>query len=78
MTSATFFVRDCPACGRKLQVRVNLLGRDVECSHCGAVFNTTNRDPKRDADLKIERVLAEAKKFLDSSELVNPAPAKGG
>ena len=34
----TFFVKECPTCGRKLQVRIEYLGREMMCNHCGGDF----------------------------------------
>jgi len=35
---ATYFVQECPTCGRSLQVRVDYLGKRVVCQHCRAKF----------------------------------------
>lgn len=32
------FVQSCPTCGRKLEIQVDLLGREVACQHCHAEF----------------------------------------
>jgi hypothetical protein len=34
MSNPTYFVQECPTCGRRLQVRVEFLGRKVVCQHC--------------------------------------------
>jgi hypothetical protein len=34
MSNPTYFVQECPACGRRLQIRVEYLGRRVVCQHC--------------------------------------------
>lgn len=34
MSNATYFVQECPTCGRRLQIRVEYLGRNVVCQHC--------------------------------------------
>jgi DNA-directed RNA polymerase subunit RPC12/RpoP len=34
MSSATYFVQECPTCGRGLQIRVEYLGKRVVCPHC--------------------------------------------
>ena len=34
MPNATFFVQECPTCGRHLQIRVEHLGKRVVCQHC--------------------------------------------
>jgi len=46
MSGATYFVQDCPVCGRYLQVRLELLGKTVSCRHCRGSF--TARDPSLD------------------------------
>ena len=38
MTRNTYFVQECPTCGRNLKVRVQYLGKQVICQHCGAGF----------------------------------------
>jgi hypothetical protein len=38
MTRNTYFVQECPTCGRNLQVRVQYMGKQVLCQHCGARF----------------------------------------
>lgn len=38
MPSATYFVQECPSCGRHLQVRLEYLGKSVACQHCERVF----------------------------------------
>ena len=39
MAGATYFVQECPTCGRNLQVRVEYLGKRVACQHCRARFD---------------------------------------
>lgn len=36
MPRSTYFVQECPTCGRNLQVRVEYLGKKVVCQHCGS------------------------------------------
>lgn len=43
MSSCTYFVQECPTCGRSLEVRVEYLGREVVCQHCRGHF--TAYDP---------------------------------
>ena len=38
MPGGTYYVQECPTCGRSLQVRVMYLGKRVACQHCGAKF----------------------------------------
>lgn len=34
MSTAIFFVQQCPACGRRLRVCVEYLGKKIQCRHC--------------------------------------------
>jgi DNA-directed RNA polymerase subunit RPC12/RpoP len=34
MFNPTYFIQECPTCGRRLQIRVEHLGRRVVCQHC--------------------------------------------
>ena len=34
MSKSTYFVQECPTCGRRLQIRVEYLGKTVVCQHC--------------------------------------------
>lgn len=38
MPGGTYYVQECPTCGRSLQVRVEYLGKRVSCKHCNAKF----------------------------------------
>jgi hypothetical protein len=38
MPNATYFVQECPTCGRRLQIRVEYLGKRVVCQHCQGKF----------------------------------------
>ncbi len=38
MSKSIYFVQECPTCGRKLQIRVDYLGREVVCQHCQGKF----------------------------------------
>lgn len=38
MSNVTYFLQECPTCGRGLEVRVKLLGKTVNCQHCGGQF----------------------------------------
>jgi len=72
MTQITFFVIECPTCGRKLQVRIEYLGREMMCNHCGGDFiaeeGTSPQPPPESNDAIIARV----DELLDS----DPAPGK--
>ncbi len=34
MANPTYFIQECPTCGRRLQIRVEYLGKTVVCQHC--------------------------------------------
>ena len=38
------FIRSCPTCGRRIQIRGSLLGRVVACGHCNAEFVASSSD----------------------------------
>ncbi|MEO1498317.1 MAG: hypothetical protein AAFV43_14330 [Planctomycetota bacterium] len=38
MPGSLFFVQQCPACCRSVQVRVDYLGKGISCPHCHAEF----------------------------------------
>ena len=38
MANGTFFVQACPTCGRRLNIRVEHLGRKMVCQHCRGRF----------------------------------------
>ncbi len=46
MAGATYYVQECPTCGRNLQVRVEYLGKRVACQHCSARFQACDPSSK--------------------------------
>ena len=38
MSITTYFVQECPTCGRRVQIRVEHLGKPVACQHCQGTF----------------------------------------
>ncbi len=59
MSGTTYFVQECPTCGRRVQVRVDYLGRGMICQHCSGEFIA--RDPDNfdykldDSDVLLKR-----------------------
>ena len=45
MSESTYFVQECPKCGRRLHVRVEYLGKGVVCQHCRGKFLASDTDP---------------------------------
>tara|TARA_Y100001934_G_scaffold149107_1_gene178764 strand:- start:727 stop:951 length:225 start_codon:yes stop_codon:yes gene_type:complete len=65
MTQTTFFVKECPTCGRKLQVRIEYLGREMMCNHCGGDFiadEGVSPQPQQDA---ADPIIARVDALLD-------------
>jgi hypothetical protein len=48
MPGATYFVQECPTCGRRLQIRVEYLGKRVVCQHCQGTFAAADNSASRD------------------------------
>jgi len=38
MFNTSYFVQNCPTCGRRSQIRVEYLGKEVVCQHCHGRF----------------------------------------
>lgn len=72
MASGMVFVRPCPTCGRNLEIRVELLGREVQCRHCSAEFVATQRCETPWIDVAVDRALAKAERYMASIELDLP------
>ena len=69
MPQTTYFVKECPTCSRKLQVRVEYLGRQMVCNHCGgdffagetqSVFTPTEGDCSDAILLRVEELIDKA------------------
>lgn len=68
MAGATYYVQECPTCGRNLQVRVEYLGKRVACQHCGARFDAC--DPSSKVNLAGESslsLLARADELIEAA-----------
>lgn len=76
MSRSTYFVQECPTCGRNLQVRVQYLGKQVVCQHCGARFEaydpSTAAYPPPASSLSL---LERAEQLLQSSSVGVPVGA---
>ena len=38
MSGAVHFIQQCPTCGRRLQVQLQYMGRQLNCEHCHGTF----------------------------------------
>ena len=74
MSRATFFLRECPTCGRRLQIRVEYMGRAVRCKHCAAMFEADDPShPKPTSDSGVS-LLDRANQLLESYEATRHRP----
>jgi hypothetical protein len=80
MPSATYFVQGCPTCGRRLQIRVEYLGKRVACQHCQGTFLAAEpANPRGDPVDQGSMLLRRANELLDSvaqSQLAGRPPAR--
>ena len=68
MSNPIYFVQECPTCGRRLQIRVEYLGRTVVCRHCQGKL--TAADPANrccDCDESANALLRRAEELLESA-----------
>lgn len=77
MSHGTFFVRSCPSCGRHLEIRVELLGREVRCLHCGRQF-MAHEHSIENQELRVEEALAKAQRLIDSVRAFNSTTSQSG
>lgn len=64
MSKSTYFVQECPTCGRSLEIRVEYLGKRVACRHCRGEFVAT--DPATaTATLTTSALLRRANELLE-------------
>jgi ribosomal protein L37AE/L43A len=78
MAGVTYFVQECPTCGRRLQVRVVYLGKRVACHHCGAKFAAcdpqSSEYPPLDSGLAL---ITRANQLLEASAKSATLPVSG-
>ena len=78
MSRSTYFVQECPTCGRNLQIRIQYLGRQVVCQHCSARFEAS--DPTNAAYPPVSSglsLLERAEQLLSASSSQLAMPAGG-
>ncbi|HOM16391.1 MAG TPA: hypothetical protein PK777_10385 [Thermoguttaceae bacterium] len=71
MSGSIYFVQECPICGRKLNIRIQYLGRQVVCQHCRGQFlaqDPTNVGPHS----HWEDVLRRAQELLENTQQSEP------
>lgn len=73
MHLATFFYQECPTCGRHLRIRVQYMGRNVTCPHCGGVtIAADTHSQQQAAQAPTPTLLEQADRLLHAN--VNPLP----
>ena len=74
MSRATFFIRECPTCGRRLQIRVEYLGRTVRCKHCEAQFEASDPSTSSAPAEQGASLLERANQLLESYDASHNRP----
>ncbi len=74
MSRATFFLRECPTCGRRLQIRVEYLGRTVRCKHCEALFEADDPSHSKLSAAPESSLLERANQLLESFDAMRHRP----
>lgn len=70
MPMPTFFVQECPTCGRRVEVRVEYLGRHVACEHCQGHFVAEDPNGVESGSVAMagHDLLARANRLLEAVE----------
>lgn len=74
MSQSIRFLRSCPSCSKKLQISVELLGKDVVCNHCGSQFSAMLGNVEAghavvdEIDLKVAKLIQAADRQLGQLE----------
>lgn len=68
--STTYFIQSCPTCGRRLQIRVEHMAREVSCYHCRARF-LADSSPASVASPCATDLIARADQLLESFDSSN-------
>jgi hypothetical protein len=75
MSYPTYFVQECPTCGRRLQIRVEHLGRRVVCQHCqGRLIAIDPASVRYDEAEPPNALLRRANELLESIAHRKPQP----
>ena len=64
MSNPTYFVQECPTCGRSLQIRVEYLGRRVVCQHCQGALIAADPAMRTDCGESKKSILRRAEELL--------------
>jgi hypothetical protein len=64
MANPTYFVQECPTCGRTLQIRVEYLGRKVVCQHCQGALTAADPSMRSSCGESKKTLLSRAEELL--------------
>jgi len=64
MSKSTYFVQECPTCGRGVEIRVEYLGKRLVCQHCHGSFVATDSEHSHLASNPSSVVLKRAEELL--------------
>ncbi len=68
MSNSTYFMQDCPTCGRRLRIRVEYLGKKVTCQHCQGQLKAVDPAAARyDPPEETNELLRRADELLQSA-----------
>jgi hypothetical protein len=75
MSNPTYFIQECPTCGRRLQIRVEYLGRRVVCQHCqGHLIARDPANARCDCSEQGNSLIRRADELLESVSHHRPQP----
>ncbi len=74
MSSAMYFVQECPTCGRRLQIRVEYLGKRLVCRHCQGNLMAADPAAHRDGAGSTSELLRRADELLESAAQRTQSP----
>ena len=67
-THTTFYVQQCPTCGRRLRICVEYLGKSIQCRHCRAVFKACDPENAVPCDDRHDHLLQRVEELLALTE----------
>jgi len=68
MSNSTYFVQECPTCGRRLKIHVEHLGKRLVCQHCHGQFEASGTvGASFDCPKSADSLLRRAEKLLEST-----------
>ena len=69
MCASTYFLQECPTCGRSLEIRVEYLGKRLVCQHCrGELLATGPRESVAQTEEPSSALLRRVDELLTEAE----------